>query len=365
MERTPEIIKERKRKSFNIKISEPQSESVTKKFIGDYQNIEALWQCTSCGACMQECPVSIEHVPAIIDMRRSLVMMEANFPQEVQPVYTNLENNFTPWAFSSSTRVEWANDIGVRTASDHPDFDILYWVGCAGSFDERAKKISIAFSKLMQIANVNFAILGNEERCSGDPARRSGNEYLANMLIKANVETLNKYNVKKIVTTCPHCYNTLKNEYPDFGGNYELMHHSQFLKELIKKEQLKLRSYSETHKISYHDSCYLGRYNSEYDAPRFVINSAIGNNNMVEPKRNRDNGFCCGAGGGRMFMEETKGKRVNIERTEELISTGSNEIAVNCPFCMTMITDGVKAKEREDIKVRDIAEILLEQVIQI
>jgi Fe-S oxidoreductase len=311
---------------------------------------------------MKECPVMNEHVPAIIDMRRSLVMMESNFPAELQGTFSNLETNGTPWAFSQAERADWAEGSGVKTATENPEFDVLFWVGCAGSFDDRARKISLAFSKLMQSAGINFSILGTEEQCTGDSARRAGNEYLADMLIKANIETLSRYNVKKIVTTCPHCFNTIKNEFPDFGGKYEVVHHTQFLQQLITDKKLKISPDGiKAMNVAYHDSCYLGRYNEEYTAPRQVISSIPGLR-ILEPKRTADKGFCCGAGGAQMFMEETQGKRVNIERTEELLATGAKDIAVNCPFCMTMITDGVKAKEREDVRVRDISEILLEHI---
>jgi Fe-S oxidoreductase len=354
-----------KQKQFpEQKLTDAEQAILDKKFIGDYNSIEALWQCTTCGACMQECPVTIEHVPAIIGMRRSLVMMESNFPPLLQSTFSNLENNATPWAFSASERADWAEGLNIATAANKQDFDVLFWVGCAGSFDDRAKKVSIAFAKLLQIAGVDFAILGTEEQCTGDTARRAGNEYLADMLVKANVETLNAYNVKKIVTFCPHCFNTLKNEYPDFGGNYEVVHHTQFLKDLIAQGKLKLQPIADDmNDVVYHDSCYLGRYNQEYDAPRNIIESLPGMK-LKEVPRSHDKGLCCGAGGSQMFLEETEGKRVNIERTEELLATDPNTIAVNCPFCMTMITDGVKAKDKVDeVAVMDIAEILLAKVI--
>ncbi|ROL59722.1 4Fe-4S dicluster domain-containing protein [Bacteroidetes/Chlorobi group bacterium ChocPot_Mid] len=343
--------------------SEEEQKILDKKFVGDYENIDALWQCTTCGACMQECPITIEHVPVIIGMRQSLVMMESNFPQEIQPSFSDLENNGSPWSFSPTERADWAEGTGIKTCAESGDFDILFWVGCAGSFDDRAKKISLAFSKIMQKANINFRILGQEERCNGDVARRAGNEYLADMLIKMNIETLNRYNVKKIVTICPHCFNTFKNEYPDFGGNYEVVHHSEFIMHLIEEGKIRIKpNLKNDLKLTYHDSCYLGRYNQIYDAPRFGLEKIVGKN-LVEPKRAKDKGFCCGAGGAQMFLEETKGKRVNIERTEELLETGANCIAVNCPFCMTMITDGVKAKDKVDeIAVKDIAEIILDNL---
>lgn len=332
-----------------------------KKFLGDYQSIEALWQCTTCGACMQECPVNIEHVPAIVEMRRSLVMMESNFPEQLQGAFTNLENNMTPWAFSPSERAAWAEGTGVQSAAEKEEFDVLFWVGCAGSFDDRAKKTTLAFAKLMQEAGVDFAILGEEEQCNGDPARRSGNEYLADMLVKANVETMNQYKFNKVVTTCPHCYNTIKNEFPMFGGKYEVIHHTQLLYDLISQGKLQLDDADTINKLTYHDSCYMGRYNGVYDEPRQTLQSVPGLM-LHEVERSKDKGLCCGAGGGQMYMEETEGKRVNIERTEELLDTGADTIAVNCPFCMTMMTDGVKAKEKEEsVKVKDIAEIIYEK----
>lgn len=360
-DKAPILIKQK----INSKtpLTAQETEILNKNFIGDYQNIEALWQCTTCGACMQECPVTIEHVPAIIDMRRSLVMMEANFPTLLQATFSNLENNGSPWAFSSAERADWAEGLNVKIASQNPEFDILFWVGCAGSFDDRAKKISVAMAKLMQKAGVDFAILGTEETCNGDVARRAGNEYLADMLIKQNVETMAKYKFKKIVTFCPHCFNTLKNEFPDFGANYEVVHHTQYLKELLSQGKLKLKSIDDKNeKVVYHDSCYLGRYNHEYEAPRNIINTLPGAK-LAEVERNKDKGFCCGAGGAQMFMEETEGKRVNIERTEELLEKSPDTIAVNCPFCMTMMTDGVKAKDKtEEVEVKDIAELMLEKI---
>lgn len=340
-----------------------QSEGEEKKFIGDYQNIDALWQCTTCGACMQECPVMNEHVPAIVDMRRSLVMMESNFPPLLQTCFTNLENNGSPWAFSPAERADWAEGMNVKIAADSPEFDVLFWVGCSGSFDDRAKKVTQAFVKIMQAAGVDFAILGSEEMCNGDVARRAGNEYLADMLIKTNIETLNRYNVKKIVTFCPHCFNTFKNEYPLFGAKYEVVHHSQFINELINTKKLKLKKEENSLRdLAYHDSCYLGRYNNIYKEPRAVL-AAIDGVRVLEAKRSGDKGFCCGAGGGQMFLEETEGKRINVERTEELLDLHAKTIALNCPFCLTMLTDGVKAKDLVDsVQIKDIAEIILEHI---
>ncbi len=338
---------------------ESEKSDIKNSLIHDYITAQELFACTTCMACVQECPVNIEHVDAIVDMRRNLVLMESNFPPEVQSFFRNLENNFNPWAFAASSRADWAEGLNVPLVSDVQDVEVLFWVGCAGSFDNRYKKVTVAFTKLMQQAKVEFAILGTEEKCNGDSARRIGNEYLAQNLIKENVATLNKYNVKKIVTSCPHCFHILKKEYPQFGGNYEVMHHTDFLHQLLAEGRIKPVQKNDA-KLTYHDSCYLGRYNDIYDAPRGLLESVEGID-LVEMTKSKSKGMCCGAGGGRMWMEEKEGKRVNIERTEQALATDASVIATACPFCMTMITDGVKAKEMsEKVQVKDVSEILLE-----
>ncbi len=342
---------------------EENSEIMEKTLVHNYITDEELWSCTTCNACVYECPVTNEHLDAIIDMRRNLVLMESQFPNELNPLFKNLEVNFNPWAYNHQDRAAWAEGLNIKTMAEDSDAEYLFWVGCAGSYDARYQKVSRAFAKIMQKAGVNFRILGTEEKCNGDTARRLGNEYLAQMLMMENVETLNKYGVKKIVTACPHCYNSLKNEYPQFGGNFEVLHHTELIDELIKENKIELTVEAEEKKITFHDSCYLGRYNSVYDEPRNILGEIKGVE-LLEMERNRDKGFCCGAGGGRMFMEENTGKRINVERTEEALNTGAETIASACPFCMTMLTDGTKALDREDVEVKDIAEIIAENIKQ-
>ncbi len=327
-----------------------------------YITEEELWACTSCRACVVECPVSIDQLDVINQMRRNLVLTESRFPEELQPVFESLERNGSPWAFNAADRAQWAEGLEISTMAelmargDRPD--ILFWVGCMGSFDDSAKKITVAFARIMQAANIKFAILGQEESCHGDPARRMGNEYLYQVLAKNTIETLDRYEVRTIVTHCPHCFHQLGNEFPQLGGNYEVVHHSTYIERLLQDERVPLKTeQGKQLTVAYHDSCYLGRYNDVYDAPRETLRRALPVVQLVEPPRTKDRGLCCGAGGGRMFMEERTGKRINAERTEELLATGADAIAVACPFCMTMITDGLKAGGSE-VPVFDIAEVV-------
>jgi Fe-S oxidoreductase len=316
---------------------------------------QVIWDCTTCGACMQECPVNIEHVDHIVDMRRNLVMAESRFPAEAGTLMRNLESSSNPWGQPQATRADWADGMGVRVLEDGPAPEYLYWVGCAGSFDERAKKIAQAVARVLQRAAIPFAILGPQELCNGDPARRIGNEYLYQELAKRNVETLEGKGIKKIIVNCPHCFNTLRNEYPDFGGSYEVIHHTQLFARLMKEGRLRA-SQAVDEVITYHDPCYLGRHNGIYDEPRDVLDRIPGVS-QTEMPRHRERGFCCGAGGSRMWLEEHLGKRVNVERTEEAISTGAGTMGVACPYCLIMLDDGAKAKG-EAIKVLDVAQVV-------
>lgn len=337
-----------------------EGEQFEKTLVHDYINDKVLWQCTTCMACVQECPVMIEHVDSIVDLRRNLVLTESQFPSNLNSVFKSLETNFTPWAFSQADRAEWAEGMNIKTMAEDPNCEILFWVGCAGSFDSRYKKVTKAFASLMQKANINFRILGTEEKCNGDTARRLGNEYLSQMLIMENVETLNKYGVKKIVTACPHCFHSLSNEYKQFGGNYEVVHHTQLIQQMLNEGRIELKSDNDGKIVTYHDSCYLGRYNSVFDPPRESLKKVNGLK-FVEMNRIKTRGFCCGAGGGRMFLEDEEGGKINIERTKEALETNADTVASACPFCMTMLTDGVKHFEKtDDVEVKDIAEIIFE-----
>ena len=327
---------------------------------------EEVWACTSCKACDEICPVNIEILDKILDMRRYLSLMESNFPTELGTAYRSMENSGNPWGMSQSERGDWADKlegIEIIDGTDPMEAEYLYWVGCAGSFDDKNKKVTQAMAQLLQRAGISFAILGPAENCTGDPARRSGNEYIFQMLAMQNVETLNGMGVKKIITQCPHCFNTLANEYPQLGGNYEVVHHSQFLEWLLDQGKLDLSNAKLEERVVYHDSCYLGRHNDVYLAPRKVIGS-LGGIEVVEAGRNGTKGMCCGAGGARMWMEETTGKQVNVERSQELLATGATKIAVACPFCYIMIDDGVKGQgvEEDEVKVADISMHVLEAI---
>ncbi|MFH0799902.1 MAG: (Fe-S)-binding protein [Pseudomonadota bacterium] len=323
---------------------------------------QIIWDCTTCRACEEACPVLIEYVDKIVDMRRNLVLMKGDFAPEAQTALRNIENNSNPWGIGFSSRGDWAKDMGVATLSEGKDVEYLYFVGCAGSFDERAKKVSRAFVKCLQAAGVSFGILGAEEKCTGDSARRIGNEYLFQTLVKENIATFDRYGVKKVIATCPHCYNTIKNEFPQFGGRYEVVHHTELLSDLIREGRLIPKTSLQGKTISFHDSCYLGRYNEIYDAPRAVLKS-LPHAHIEEMELSRDMGRCCGAGGGRMWMEEKTGTRINHKRLEDIQSqTSATLVASACPYCLTMLSDAVKETNAGDIETRDIAELVADAI---
>jgi Fe-S oxidoreductase/nitrate reductase gamma subunit len=322
---------------------------------------EALWQCTTCGACMEACPVFIEQMPKIVDMRRFLVMEEADFPDTMADAITSLESRGHPFKGTQSTRIDWTDGLNVQTIAEAKDAEVLFWVGCGGALIERNQKAVRATAQLLQTAGVNFAILGREEKCTGDPARRIGNEFLFEMLAKDNTETLNNYGVKKIITSCPHCFNTFRNEYPQYGGNFEVYHHSEYLAKLVDEGKI-LPVEKNEKKITFHDPCYLGRHNGVFDEPRQLVQIAS-RNAPVEMQQSRENGFCCGGGGGMSFVDEPKDKRVNQERARQLLETGADIVAVGCPFCTTMLEDGINARKGErDVRVMDVAELLWQSV---
>ncbi|MCC5951682.1 MAG: (Fe-S)-binding protein [Acidimicrobiia bacterium] len=328
---------------------------------------EEVWACTTCKACDEICPVNIEILDKILDMRRYLSLMESDFPTELGNAYRAMENQGNPWGMNQGERAEWADkldiDVSVVDGSSPLEAEYLYWVGCAGSFDDKNKKVTQAMAKLLDRAGIDFAILGASEMCTGDSARRSGNEYIFQMLAMQNIETLDGMGVKKIITQCPHCFNTLLNEYPQLGGKYEVVHHTELLEHLIDSGRLDMSNARLEERLVYHDSCYLGRHNDVYMAPRKVIGS-LGGVQVVEAGRNGTKGMCCGAGGARMWMEEHIGKQVNVERSQELLATGASRIATACPFCYIMIDDGVKGEgvDEEDVRVADIAMHVLDAI---
>lgn len=334
--------------------------------IGGVVSTEEIWDCTTCGACMEQCPVYIEHVPLIVGLRRHLVLERSEFPAELTAVFTNLERLGSPYQFRPAQRADWTRKLQhpvpemAEVVASGEEVDYLLWVGCLGSFDGRNQRTTIALARILQAAGIRFAILGREETCTGDPARRVGNEYLAQLLAQQAVETLNAYQVRKIVTACPHCFNAIKNEFPQLGGHYEVIHHSQLIRTLLAEGRIRLQSDSAIAqgKVTYHDPCYLGRYNRVFEEPRAAL-AALPGIELTEMPRNRSHSFCCGGGGGRMFMEETRGQRINQARVAEAKATGASVLAAACPFCMTMFEDGVRgAGIAGEMHVLDIAELV-------
>ncbi|MCX5821253.1 MAG: heterodisulfide reductase-related iron-sulfur binding cluster, partial [Deltaproteobacteria bacterium] len=328
-----------------------------KAMVGEVVDLHELWACTNCLYCQENCSASIEHVPKIVGMRQYKVLTEADFAPELQLTYRNMENNSNPWGIGSHLRADWAKDLGIKTLAEDPDVEYLFYVGCSGSFDDRGKKVSAAFAKILKAAGVSFGILGTEEGCCGDSAMRGGNEYLYQTLAQANIEVMKRYNVKKIIATCPHGYNALKKDYPHFDGNFEVFHHTEIIADLIANGKITLKKSVEG-LYTYHDSCFLGRYNEIYDQPRRIL-KAVPGLKLTEMERNLAKSFCCGAGGARMWMEEDIGERINDMRTDQAIAAGADRIAVGCPFCLTMLSDGIKDRKKEEgMAALDIAEIV-------
>ncbi len=336
---------------------------------------EVLWNCTSCGACVQQCPVDIEHVDHIMDMRRYQVLVESNFPAELNQLFKGLENKGNPWNMSPNARMDWAKGLDFEVkqvgtdVEDLDEVDWLFWVGCAGAYEDRAKKTTRAVAELLDLAGVSFAVLGDGETCTGDPARRSGNEFVFQQLAMQNAEVFKETKVKKVVSTCAHCFNTLKNEYSQFGVELEVVHHTQLLNRLVREGRLTpvaAETSAPKKSITYHDPCYLGRHNQVYSPPRELLD-VIPNAELKEMPRNSERSFCCGAGGARMWMEEKTGERINLNRTTEAVETGADQIAVGCPFCRVMLSDGLTSLQaggtaREEVEVLDVAQMLLASV---
>jgi len=357
LERAPLIVAAKKAAAKAGEGAVPEMPAPGKAMVGEVIDLHELWACTNCMYCMEHCSSSIEHVPKIVNMRQYKVLTEADFAPELQLTFRNMENNSNPWGVGSHLRADWAKDLGIKTMAEDPTVEYLFYVGCAGSFDDRGKKVSAAFAKILQTAGVSFAILGTEEGCCGDSAMRGGNEYLSQALMQTNIEIMNGYGVKKIICTCPHGYNALKKDYPHFGGNYEVYHHTEIIANLIAAGKITLKKPIDG-LFTYHDSCFLGRYNNIYDQPRKIL-TAIPGMKLAEMDRKLDKSFCCGAGGARMWMEEHDGERINNMRTDQAMATNATNIAVACPFCLTMLTDGIKAREKEEkMTSLDIAEVV-------
>jgi Fe-S oxidoreductase/nitrate reductase gamma subunit len=356
LEKAPEAI------NAKAKAAVEGAEAPAEKLLaGEVVDLHELWACTNCMYCMEHCSASIEHVPKIVNMRQYKVLTDADFAPELQLTCKNMENNSNPWGIGAHLRGDWAKEMGIKTLAEDPNVEYLFYVGCSGSFDDRGKKISIAFAKILQAAGVSFGILGSEEGCCGDSAMRAGNEYLFQSLAQANIALMNGYGVKKIITACPHGYNSLKKDYPNFDGKYEVYHHTEIIANLLAQKKITLKN-AVSGTFTYHDSCFLGRYNEIYQQPRQIL-KAIPGMKLVEMDRNLEKSFCCGAGGARMWMEEDIGDRINNMRTDQAIAVKADTVAVACPFCLTMLSDGIKDKEMSEKMISlDIAEIVLKSM---
>ncbi|HEY6008638.1 MAG TPA: (Fe-S)-binding protein, partial [Geobacteraceae bacterium] len=325
----------------------------------DANTEDTIWSCTTCGACLEACPVFIEQMPKIVKMRRHLVEEEARFPEELLNLFENMEQRSNPWGIAPTERTKWCSSMEVKPFSADT-CDYLFYVGCAGTFDSRQKHVTVALATILDAAGVSWGILGKEEKCCGDSLRRLGNEYVFDKMARENVQLFREKGVRRVIVQCPHCYTTLKNDYRQYGLELEVVHHSQLIEELLAAGKLRLnQQVRDLGKIAFHDSCYLGRHNDVYEAPRAVLQAATGEA-PAELGRNRENAFCCGAGGGRMWMEEHLGTRINLDRVEEALRVNPDTVCVSCPYCLTMFEDGLKDKQAGQTKVRDIAEVVAE-----
>jgi len=341
---------------------EASSANPGRALIGEVVIEDEIWACTTCRACQEVCPVGNEHIDKIIDLRRNLVLEQAVIPETAEGALRSIESRGHPWRGTTLVRTDWAEGLDIKILAEDSDIDILYWVGCTEALEDRSMKIAQAVGKLLKLAGIKVGILGTEESCCGEPARRLGNEYLFQMQTQKNIELLKNYNVKKIVTACPHCYNTLKNEYPQFGGEFEVIHHTEFITNLLEEGKLRIIK-GGSGAITYHDSCYLGRYNGIYKPPRQILNN-MPDVTVVEMEQNRRNSFCCGGGGGRMWLEEKIGRRISEMRIEQVIEAKAQIVATACPFCLQMFDDAIKAKAvEESLKVMDIAELVAESAV--
>ena len=334
------------------------------EMVGGRTSEEALWACTTCGACQEVCPVFIDQPEKILQMRQNLVLLQEKVPPDLARTFKNLEQNGNPWGLASDKRMDWAVGHDIPTLDDKPNAEYLLWVGCAGAYDDRIKKQTVALVDILKEGGVDFAVLGLEEGCSGDTARRSGNEMLYQMEAQKNIETMNGKSVKKVITACPHCFHTIKNEYPQLGGNFEVKHHTQMIRELVDSGKVAVAKDAEgTKRVTYHDPCYLGRWNGEYDAPRETLDKM--GDDRIELERSRERGFCCGAGGGRMWMEENTGTRVNHNRVDEILASGAQTVATACPFCTIMVQDGVNDRGAQDkVQVLNVAEMVAKSMVR-
>ncbi|MFA6449722.1 MAG: (Fe-S)-binding protein [bacterium] len=356
-ERGAVLLKEGKITEENLEVLKEKYEVLKKNLIGDVFSEDVIWACTTCQACQTTCPVWIEHVQLIMDMRRYLVLTESKMGPEVQLTLKNMEKNSNPWGIGQHKRAEWAAGLEVPTFAEKPDAEYLLYLGCSASLDEENKIIAQDTVKILKAGGVSFAILGEEEMCCGETARRIGNEYLSAAMMEGNVEIFKAYNIKKIISPCPHCFNTLKNEYSQYGGDYEVYHHSEIIMKLLNEGKLKLTKKVDIGKTTVHDSCYLGRYNNIYEQPRNIVTSTTGNS-PLEMAKNHKLSFCCGAGGGRMWMEEDLGKRINEVRAKMAVDAGATSVCTACPYCRTMFSDAFKNLEKEDMKVYDISQLV-------